>query len=692
MSIPLQIRSKPEDKLPRREVTLLAGRGVPASLDEEARTIEVVVATEQPVRIYDWERGVVDEVLLMSGLIPMPRQVPLLDTHNRWSTNDVLGSLRGFKREGEQVVATAHFSQTAEKAWTLAQEGHLTDVSVGYQVSRFVWVEEGKTAKLGDREFTGPVKVATKWEIREVSAVPIGADSKAKVRAQASNEPQEEGTMDKKTRTWLEARGLSKDATEAEAWAYLERMQLPEEPAEQPEPQPQAQRSPAGQEPGQGADQRAVEDLTLKVVRAEQGRLFEIRQMGRTFNLPEDQVDQMITDNLSVDQARAQVMDHLAKQGAQTQGGAGYRGPVEFGADETDKFRTVAQDAVMLRAGMSVDKPAEGALDGEIRGYTLSELARYCLRRSAPTARTPWDSREMVGRALTTSDLPFILGNIANKSLLAGWESAPETWRTWVGTGSVNDFKIHTAAGLGENGDLDEIKEEGEYNYDKAVEVFEQYAIAVYGKLFKISRQAIINDDLGALTRIPAGRGEAAARKVGDVIYAVLIANSAMGDGTALFATSHGNLLTGASLGTASLGEAFKAMALQKGPNNAATLNIQPQFLIAPVALKSDHEMFFNTTQIGNADTGTIYQNPYAGNVLTRIYEPRLDASDAAAWYLAADKGKTIVAYFLNGVQSPYTESRDGWNTDGIEYKVRIDVGAKAMDWRRMALNPGPTG
>ncbi len=713
MSHPLQTRARTKDQLTRREVTLLDGRAAPASLDQEARTVEVVVATEQPVRIFDWQRGnLVDEVLLISGLKPLPGQVPFLDTHNRWSTNDVLGSLRGFKREGDQVTATAHFSRTAEKAWTLAQEGHLTDVSVGYRVLDCVWVDEGKTAKVGGKSFTGPVKVATKWEIREVSAVPIGADSLAKVRAQANHEPQEDVKMNKKLREYLEHRGLAKDASEQQAWEFLDQFtragefagtdeerqeltalmrELGQTPAAPPAPA--GQRAPAAPAvpPAPGLGQDEVRALAAEMLAGERSRVQEIAALCATFEVPAEDQTRMVINGLSLDQARAKVLELVAQRHSGTQGGAGHRGPVQFGADEQDKYRAVAIDAVMLRAGLAPAQPAQGAADSPIRGYTLRELARECFMRANPTAKVPINPLELVGRALTTSDLPYILGNIANKSLLQGWETAPETWRAWMNTGSVNDFKTHTAAGLGESDDLDQIREDGEYKHSGRVEVFEQYAVVTYGKLYWISRQAIINDDLNALTLIPAQRGEAAARKVGDVAYAVLTANSAMGDGVALFATDHNNLLTGAALGHSALGAGFLAMALQKGPNNAATLNIRPQFLIAPVTLEADHEQFFNTTRIGDVTSGTIYDNQYAGSRLTRVYEPRLDDDDAAAWYLAGPRGRTITVYFLNGVETPYIESKEGWNVDGIEYKVRIDAGAKAMYWQGLAKNPGPS-
>ena len=81
--------------------------------------------------------------------------------------------------------------------------------------------------------------------------------------------------------------------------------------------------------------------------------------------------------------------------------------------------------------------------------------------------------------------------------------------------------------------------------------------------------------------------------------------------------------------------------------------------------------------------------NIYSGNVLTRVYNSRLDDDDAAAWYLAAMKGKTVIVYFLNGQKQPYLETRPGWDVDGIELKVRIDAGAAAIDYRGLYMNDG---
>jgi peptidoglycan hydrolase-like amidase len=90
-----------------------------------------------------------------------------------------------------------------------------------------------------------------------------------------------------------------------------------------------------------------------------------------------------------------------------------------------------------------------------------------------------------------------------------------------------------------------------------------------------------------------------------------------------------------------------------------------------------------------SAQEASTRQNPYAGSYFTRVYKARLDDSSITAYYFAGPKGKTVNVFFLNGVQRPYLEVQEGWKVDGVEYKVRIDCGAKAVDWRGLVKNPG---
>lgn len=181
------------------------------SVNEEERSVEAVLTTEQPVEVFDWSTGrIVDEVLV-SGRGRFPKQTPLLENHSRFSLDDVVGSTRGFEQNNGEWLGRLFFAEgdeRADRAWNKVRQGHLTDVSIGYRVREFKSVPPGKSAKIGEREYTAgnkELRVATSWEVKEVSLVPIGADDMAKIRAEAFGTPNKE-TKNEPTTTGLLAK------------------------------------------------------------------------------------------------------------------------------------------------------------------------------------------------------------------------------------------------------------------------------------------------------------------------------------------------------------------------------------------------------------------------------------------------------------------------------------------------------
>lgn len=643
----------------------------PSTLDAENRSVEVVGATENPVPVFDWERGeILDEVLLMSGCrMPASKQIPLLDTHMRVDTSSVIGSYRDMRFEKGHLLGRAFFSDApeAQSPFQKVREGHLTDFSIGYKVIASTYIPAGQRQEINGHTYEGSIKVSTAWIPRELSVCPIGADEYAKARAATApdpdiNKPQKEvSKMDPKIRAFLESRGLAKEATEEEAYKFLETLDI----------------KPADTRSSATVD---VENERTEAARLERERIVEIRAICDMHSMS-DIAEEHIKKGTSLDAVRKIVLDKLIEKAPST----GFRQSIDIIDSERDKFRSAATDGLAIRSGAKIEKSAPGAQ--EFANFSLKELARESLRIANKSR--DGSVMEMIGRALTTSDLPYILANVANKSLFEGYDAASETWAQWCATGSVSDFKTHSLVRASEMDDLDEVIESGEYKHGSMTEGKEEYKIATYGKLFVISRQTIINDDLAALTDIPRKHGEAAARKIGDIAYAVLTANAAMGDGIALFHASHGNLGTGGVPSEITLAEGIKLVKLQKDIGGKRRLNINPIFFLAPVALEGASEVFFGSNQFAGASAAATRTNPYAGTRFQRIYEPRLDDSSATAWYLAGPKGKTVTVFFLNGNQTPYLETRQGWSVDGVEYKVRIDAGAKALDWKAILTNAG---
>lgn len=650
----------------------------PSTLDEKTRSVEVVLTTESPALVFDWDRGIINEILLMSGAqIPESRQLVMLDTHSRFETANIIGSAREIRIEAGQMVGRAQYSSApeAESPWIKTKEGHLTDFSIGYRNDEVVWIAPGETATIEGRVFTGPVQVVTKWTPRELSAVPVGADSSAKARSEINpkteNINKEDIMMDPKLRKFLERSGLPVTATEEEAIAFMDRADDPPE-----------------------KDPVDLDKIRSDATGKERDRIREIDALLQKYD-SQDLARDMIVGGRSLDDAQRAILDKLqAKSKVQNPGFTG----IVMGADEKDKFRAAANDALMLRAGMEIKTPAPGAQD--MRGYTLVEMARECLRMAGHNHHGT--AKDMIGRAMTSSDFPYILANLATKSMQQAWDATTETWQIWCGIGSVSDFKTYYDNALSEHDDLEEIPDSGEIPYGSFTEkIPETYKADSYAKKFRITRVMMINDDMGALTAMPARRAEAAARKVGDVAYAVLTGNGNMGDGHPIFSeTYHANDAASGFHGVpgvVNLGEAIRAMGVQKDIKGLRRLNIRPEFFIGPKAIEGLSEVFFRSEKFSDHSTvatdssfASTRTNPYSGTYFTRVYEPRLDDEDDALWYLAAAKGKTVKVVFLNGVQAPLMEIRQpGFTIEGFEYLVSIDVGAYATDYRGLYSNAG---
>jgi hypothetical protein len=685
----LIVRSDPDENLMQRlQVSVIK----PGSLDVASRSVDVVGATENPSDVWDPQRWeIVKETLVMDGCeIPASRQIPMTIEHQR-SAEYVIGSFCDMRIEGDQLVGRAVFSASldAEPYFIKVKEGHLNRFSIVYPADsrKSVFVEEDTTAVVNGRTYTGPILVTQSWQPKSLGLVLYAADERAKARSKPDKPTiihKETENMDKRLRMYLERHGLSPESTDEQAWAYFEKL------GERREADPAA---PAGS-PAAAAEvippatDQARE--SANVISIERERITEINAMCQRFGAPE-LADKLIQDGATLDVARQKVMGKLEQTRPETPGFS----PAIVILDGVDKFRSAAEHGLMIRSGITVPASAPGSQD--LAGWSLLEMARHYLQLvNKPTGG---NKMEMVGRALLSSDFPLLLANVANKSLFIGWDAAQETWREWCDVGSVPDFKTNYLPRVSETSDLDEMPSGMEYKYGDRDETGESFAIATFGKMLAITRHAIINDDLGALTDIPKSQGEAAARKIGDLPYAVLVANSNMGDGNALFSTAHVNYVahgSGGIPGVSTIAAGILAMGVQKDILGKRRLNIRPVYFLAPKALEGSSEVFFRTDRF--SDTNTIATdsslastrvNPYSGTVFTRVYDARLDDSDVAAWYLAASKGRTVKVFFLNGVQSPYMETRQGWNVDGLEYKVRIDAGAKAVSWKGLYYNNG---
>ncbi len=325
--------------------------------------------------------------------------------------------------------------------------------------------------------------------------------------------------------------------------------------------------------------------------------------------------------------------------------------------------------------------------DNPYTSYDLLDLARASLTdRGISVAGL--DKMTMVGLSFThsSSDFGNILLDVANKSVLLGWDQAEEAFERIAYKGQLGDFKVARRIGLNEFGSLRQVREGAEYKHITTSDHGQSIALATYGEIFSITRQAIVNDDMDMLTHIPMMMGAAAKGTIGDLFWAVLTSNAKMGDGKALFHADHGNLGSGAP-SVEALAAGRKAMRLQK--SGGRNLNIRPEFVLCPVALEDTFNQIIKSTSVKGTDANSGVANPVK-DMAEVVGEPRLDDHSAAQWYLAAGQGRdTIEVAYLDGIDTPYIEQQSGFNIDGIATKVRIDAGVAARDHRGLYKSSG---
>jgi len=291
--------------------------------------------------------------------------------------------------------------------------------------------------------------------------------------------------------------------------------------------------------------------------------------------------------------------------------------------------------------------------------------------------------------------LPGVLSNVANKRLLKAYEGQPIIATRLCSEGELSDFKESERYRLTDVGDLEPVAPDGELKHGGLTEEKATNQLATYGKIFALTRQMIINDDLGAFLRIPEAMGARAARKVDQLFFTRLLANPTMSDGTALFHADHGNLLTGASsaLSIDSLGQAVQAF-MDQTDADGQPINVAPKYLLVPTALKMTARELLNSTMllsVGSTDKRRLpTYNPIADEDLTLVVSPYLSNSNypgysSTAWYLFGDPAvvDTFEIGYLRGKRTPTVEQGEvDFNRLGVQFRVYFDVGVREQDYR----------
>ena len=625
---------------PLRHVLRL-GTNVPTTVDVERRTLRAVAATSDPVRDFgvmpNGSYGYWYHKLDMAGA-DLSRFVggPVLRDHAA-TTRDTVGVIDAARIEGGKLLADIRLSSRDDVTSLLTDvsDGILRGVSIAFNGQQY--------APAGEHHGV-PLFTVTRWSPFELSFTPTPADAGATVqtRCKMTDDPVQndvvpaDGTspVDIQERTGV-ARRIKRAAAEA--------VQIAEDDDAPP--------------PKQAA----------------------IRQVFAMAGLSADAADNAIAARLTPPQVRDAVYQHLQYRGA---------------AQPMIDTRKPAQD--------HPDADLEDALLAKLRGsggsgWRLADVARATLSRQgllvsgqsdaavfSAVHRQRFASGAILG-AHTTSDFPQLLGSSVGRYLREQYMLAASPLKTVSVQRDRSDFRAGSSIVLGEPPALLEVGEAGMVTHGTIGEASASWSVRTFARIFSISRQALINDDLGGFSRALSGWAVAAAACEADLLFALISGAGATvaETGLSLWHSSHGNLASsGAALSVSTLGDAVEALRTQRSVADGHFLALQPRFLlVGPATELAARQLLVDVAGVQRTDI-----QPFGG--LEVLVEPRITDG---AWHLFAAPGphSPLEYGYLSGAEGVQVTSEDGFETLGTKYRAVLDFGCGVVDYRGAYKNAG---
>jgi hypothetical protein len=406
----------------------------------------------------------------------------------------------------------------------------------------------------------------------------------------------------------------------------------------------------------------------------------QIRSIAELAGLDDTWTNGQIDAEASADEARRAAFEAMRTRSTPT------IRTQQVGPSNDDPAVKLTRMAGALAARMGV------AMADESRVYAnmgMIDMARAMLIERGVAGVHLLGKEEVLTRAMATiSDFPNLLTATGNRVLQSAYQLAASPIKALARQRTAPDFRPLSVLKLGDFDTLEEITESGEITGTSTAEAKESYSLTTLARMFRLSRKAMINDDLGAFGRWGAMMGKAAAETETQLLLALLLQNGGAGptmdDGKTLFHADHGNLAAaGAAPSVTTLSDGRLAMRTQKGLEGKMPINVAPKTLVVGADLETAAEEILATL----SPTAVADVNVFSGR-LSLAVESRLPAK---AWYLFADPAAApVLEYaYLSSAQGPQLASRDGWDVLAREFRVVLDFGCGAVDWRGIYRNPG---
>jgi hypothetical protein len=411
----------------------------------------------------------------------------------------------------------------------------------------------------------------------------------------------------------------------------------------------------------------------------------QIRSAATLLGITGNFVETLATrEGVTIESARSELLTHLQSSSPRIDGRA------VITRDERDTFLERMLNVVAHRCVPSIQLREDAR---PWAGRRLSDIGREFLRVAGES--TLGNDAEVFlrwGALHTTSDFGNFLAELFNKQLLVAYKIAPSGLKLLARAATVNDFRNKHVYRNSPMGPLLPVNQHGEFKrVDKSDVTPESYAVASYAGVFGITRQTLVNDDMGVFNDIAQQLSIQAAEFENQQLANLIVSNPVMSDGNPLFSAAHGNLAAaGGAIADTTLTAARLALRMMTN-QNSQPISVEPKYLLSPATQET-------TAQKGLAaiyPTQTNYVNVFQ-DFVRLVVDSRLDhLGQTLAWYLFADVAQVPVLEFsyLTGYEGPRVYTRVGFaggsDIDGTEVLCQLDYGCGVISWQGAYKNPG---
>jgi len=427
---------------------------------------------------------------------------------------------------------------------------------------------------------------------------------------------------------------------------------------------------------------RAAEAASAAAVKAERERSAAIMAAVRKAGLDPDAATAMIAEGLSVDQARAKIIDMWADASGSRESGYAPRPTPRILRDERETMRAGMSAALVARINRAAPED-DRAKPFMAKG--IVEMAAEAVGHDGSLIRYADRERVMMAAFHTTSDFVGIFENALNKGLLERYQRQEPTYRMLARQRNFNDFRPHPMVRTGDFPQLQPVGQAGEIKWGTFGDNREVAVLSAYGIGMSLSREMIVNDDLNAIDQVLSDQGASIAHFEEAKFYAFFdAAGTLLSDGKRVFHADHGNLASaGAAISVTTLAAGRAAMRAQT-TLGGQKINVAPRYLVVPPqheTLAEQHVAPISAESAGNF-------NPFVGK-LQVVTTAHLTANP---WYLFADPATPGAACFvygyLNGAEAPRVRMEEPFGRQGMSLTLEHDFGLGASDYRGGWKNP----